>query len=232
MGFDLRYSDLLTLCPQWDDLFVKQTLRFTSGRPSPRILDCGANVGLASLYFKRAYPSARITAFEADPAIHAFLTENLARNGASDVDAVNGAVWTETGEIDFRCEGADSGSIERFAGDLRGVTRRVPAWRLRDLIAKEPVDLLKLDIEGAERAVLEDCVGVLENVRAICLDLHEVDPGRRHTAAVLDLLSREGFVYSLDQLSPLPWRPPVAGPATPFPGCHLCWAVLVRAWRS
>jgi len=46
--YTLQYSDLLTLCPQWDDIFVRRSLAFTTGARAPRILDCGANLGLAS----------------------------------------------------------------------------------------------------------------------------------------------------------------------------------------
>ena len=94
MDLDVRYADLLTLCPQWDDIFVKRTLAFTSASPSPRILDCGANVGLASLFFRRLYPDARITAFEADPTLFAILDANLRANGASSVEARQVALWT------------------------------------------------------------------------------------------------------------------------------------------
>src|SRR6185436_15307574 len=73
MEYNLRYSDLLSFCPQWQDIFVKRALAFTSAGRSPRILDCGANVGLASLFFHRLYPAARITAFEADPALFQML---------------------------------------------------------------------------------------------------------------------------------------------------------------
>src|SRR3954465_2869054 len=69
MEYDLRYSDLLSFCPQWQDIFVRRVLAFRCDTSAPRILDCGANIGLASLFFKRAYPAARITAFEADPAL-------------------------------------------------------------------------------------------------------------------------------------------------------------------
>src|ERR1019366_6730082 len=62
-GYRLRYSDLMNLCPQWQDIFVKHVLDFQCATDAPRILDCGANLGLASLYFKRRYPKARITAY-------------------------------------------------------------------------------------------------------------------------------------------------------------------------
>ena len=86
----------------------------------PRILDCGANVGLASLYFKKRYPEARVTAFEADPAIADVLRGNLLRNGCPDVEVVEAAVWTEEGTVEFCREGADSGTIQDFASGTLG----------------------------------------------------------------------------------------------------------------
>jgi FkbM family methyltransferase len=231
MGYDLGYVDLLTLCPQWQDLFVRQMLRFEADQPAPRIIDGGANIGLASLYFKRLYPSARITAFEADPAIHAVLADNLHRNGAGDVEAVHAALWTSHGEIDFRCEGTDSGSVAEVPLAPTGPVRRVPAVRLRDVLDKEPVDFLKLDIEGAERAVLADCGDSLRQVRALCLELHEFDPSTRSTPEVLTLLENAGFTYALDELIELPSAGGTAERPV-FPGRALAWAVLVRAFRS
>src|SRR5262249_10933617 len=101
LDYELRYSDLLSFCPQWQDIFVKRTLDFRSGEAEPRILDCGANVGLASLYFRRVYPGARITAYEADPALFAMLDVNLAANRAADVERIHAALWTTTGTLTF-----------------------------------------------------------------------------------------------------------------------------------
>ncbi len=230
-GYDLDFPDLLTLCPQWYDIFVDGSLDFQSSTAAPRILDCGANVGLASLYFKRRYPAARITAFEADPAIAALLEGNLRRNGAADVEVRRAAVWTGDGDVSFRAEGADAGAIDGVGLSGRGAVVRVAAVRLADVIAQEPVDLLKLDVEGAEAAVLADCELVLSGVRALILDLHEFDPARRQAPVVLDCLRAAGFDYSVGALVEMPDRPPVAGAATPFPGRAMCWAMTVRAWR-
>jgi FkbM family methyltransferase len=231
LDYDLEYVDALTLCPQWLDLFVRETFRVELESEAPRILDCGANIGLATLYFKRRYPKARLTAFEADPAIARALRANLERNGCSDVEVIEGAVWTSDGIVEFFREGADSGTILDFAAGLSGSRASVPSVRLRRILENGPVDLLKLDIEGGEEAVLRDCRDGLRNVQALVLDLHEFDPRRRSSAAVFELLSEAGFAFSLDDLAPLPWRPPVAPAGTPFRGTHLCWSVLLRAWR-
>lgn len=232
MDYDVRYSDLLTFCPQWEDIFVKRTLAFTSASPAPRILDCGANVGLASLFFRRLYPQARITAFEADPALCAILKTNLQANGASEVETRHAALWTSTGSLTFQCEGSDSGMIGSLPGVIDGTSTTVPSLRLRDVIDEGPVDLLKLDIEGAEDAVLADCEPVLHRVKAVVMDLHEFDPSVRQAPRVLELLTRAGFSYSIDEFVPLTWREPLAGADTPFPGRAMQWAMTVRAWRT
>jgi len=232
MEYDLRYSDLLSFCPQWQDIFVRRTLDFASASPAPRILDCGANVGVASLFFLRRYPHARITALEADPTLFAILDANLNANAAQTVERKHVAVWTTAGSLTFRSEGSDSGMIESLPGAVDGRSVVVPSLRLRDLIAGErAIDLLKLDIEGAEDVVLADCEPVLDRVRAIVMDLHEFDPATRQAPRVLELLTRAGLTYAIDEFVPLTWRQPTADASSPFPGKALTWAMTVRAWR-
>jgi len=232
LDYDLQYSDLLSFCPQWQDIFVKKALEFRPSTDTPRILDCGANVGLASLYFKRAFPGARISAFEADPAIFALLNANLETNGAVDVERIHAALWTSNGTLTFQCEGSDSGMIGGLSGAVAGRPVVVPSLRLRDLLTKERIDLLKLDVEGAEDAVLRDCADVLVNVRAIVMDLHEFDPATRQAPRILELLSVLGFAYVVDDFVSLPWRPPSTPGDSPFPGRATNWAMTVRAWRK
>jgi FkbM family methyltransferase len=232
LDYELQYADLLSVCPQWHDIFVNGALEFRAASETPRILDCGANIGLASLFFKRRFPAARITAYEADPALFAIARANLAANGAADVDVVNAAVWTAAGRVTFRAEGTDSGMIDGLAGGVAGPAVEVPSLRLRDILAAGPLDLLKLDIEGAEDAVLADCEPVLDRVSAIVMDLHEFDPSVRQAPRVLDRLTRAGFVYAVDEFVPQPWRPPVTSSDTPFPDRALVWSMTVRAWRA
>jgi FkbM family methyltransferase len=232
LDYELRYSDLLSFCPQWQDIFVKRTLEFRSRTETPRILDCGANVGLASLYFKRLYPQARVTAYEADPSLFAMLDANLARNGAAEVERTHAALWTTNGTLTFQCEGSDSGMIGSLPGAVAGRSTAVPSLRLRDVLQQGPIDLLKLDIEGAEDAVLDDCADVLGNVRALVMDLHEFDPAVRQAPRVLERLTRAGFEYAVDDFVSLTWRQPLAAESSPFPGRSMNWAMTVRAWRA
>jgi FkbM family methyltransferase len=232
LEYDIEYADLLSFCPQFHEIFVQRGLTFRATGASPRILDCGANVGAASLFYKREYPGARITAYEADPSLCAMTTRNLERNGAGDVEVVHAALWTSNGQVTFRAEGSDSGMIDGLAGvvDAKGVT--VPSLRMRDILERDRIDLLKLDIEGAECAVLEDCEPVLDHVNAIVMDLHEFDPRDRQSPRVFECLTRAGFVYSVDDLLQQHWRQPLAAADAPFPKMPLVWTMTVRAWRA
>ncbi len=177
---------------------------------------------------RQRYPRATITAFEADPVLAAICRRNLAANAAADVDVQAAAVWTADGDIEFICEGADSGAIASLDPPVLGEKQVVPAVRLRDRL-REPIDLLKIDIEGAEVPVLEDCRAALHTVRNMVIDLHEFDPARRRTGQLFDLLAAAGFAFDIRSLSPLPWRAPHV--QSPFPDPSPVWAVTVRAWR-
>ncbi|MEW6320190.1 MAG: FkbM family methyltransferase [Acidobacteriota bacterium] len=229
LDLDLAYTDAWSLGPQWHDIFVRESLAFTPASPAPRILDCGANIGLASIWLKRRFPEARITAFEADPALAAVLRENLAANRCADVEVVEAAVWRAAGRVSFRCEGSDSGAIADVAADTPGRDAELAAVRLRDWLA-EPVDLVKLDIEGAELDVLEDCADRLEAIRALQMEVHDFSPARRLLPRCLGLLDRAGFRYALDDFAVASWRDG-ARVEGPFRHAVPSWIVLVRAWR-
>jgi len=121
--------------------------------------------------------------------------------------------------------------ISSLPGAVVGRAQTVPSLRLRDVLEEGSVDLLKLDIEGAEDIVLADCEPALQGVKAIVMDLHEFDPRVRQAPRVLELLSRAGFSYAIDEFVALPWREPVTGADSPFPGRAMQWAMTVRAWR-
>jgi len=227
--YRIEFADAGSVWPQWDEIFLHQSLAFETREANPRILDCGANVGIASIYFKQRYPNARITAFEADPSLAEMCRRNLQSNSASDVDVQASAVWTEDGPIEFVAEGSDSGAVAVLEPSMTGQRIVVPAVRLRDWL-HEPIDLLKIDIEGAELAVLQDCLDRLHHVRNISIDLHEFDSAHRQTGDVFRLLTNAGFTFDLKSLVPLPWRTPQV--QSPFPNPAPMWAVLVRAWRS
>jgi FkbM family methyltransferase len=229
-GMDIGYVDAASAAVQWKDIFVERTFEFSPRMISPRILDCGANIGLAALWLKQRFPAARITAFEPDRGVCETLRQNLTRNGAADVEVIEAAVWKSDATVRFRREGADAGAVHDVAADTPGDLVSVRAVRLRDWVARERIDLLKLDVEGAELDVLLDVADVLSNVQAVHVEIHDFDPARRLLPECLLLLERAGFTYALGHLLPAAWRP-AAGQDGPFARTLTSWITLVRAWR-
>ncbi|MFZ5953311.1 MAG: FkbM family methyltransferase [Candidatus Rifleibacteriota bacterium] len=177
---------------QYKDIFVDEIYRFECSKP-PLILDCGANIGISVLYFRKLFPEARIIAFEPDLEIFKTLEKNIRANFAgSDIKLFNSAVWINNGQMSFLSDGADGGKVEASGESL------VNCVRLRDFIEENGhVDLIKMDIEGAEGAVLADCSGVLDNVDRLFIEFHSKDFSNFGLSDVLKILENASFSYYL-----------------------------------
>jgi FkbM family methyltransferase len=159
---------------------------------SPRlIVDAGANVGSATLWFREHFPGVRVIAIEPNP--NAF--ERLERNVGNDpnVELVNAALAAEDGKAYFSCEPMTPvGHLQEHAGPGVVEVDTVTLDTVRDRFADgTPVDMFKLDVEGAEWQVL---AGSLAGVGTIAIEIHEPVPGNRDPDEVLrEIAEREGF---------------------------------------
>lgn len=197
LGWKVRYLGRDNLRLLFSEIFARQTYRFTSATATPTILDCGANIGMATLFFKWIYSDAHIIAFEPDPATFRILQHNISANRLQNVVAHNLALSGEDGEIPFHLPEAGSLMMSALSGRAGGKTITVPARRLSAFINGE-VDLLKLDVEGMEGPVLRDLEesGKLLQIRQAIIEVHHNLPGSpTNLACVLQLLERSGFRY-------------------------------------
>jgi FkbM family methyltransferase len=197
LEYNIRVADCLSFIFQFKDIFVKQSYKFATESDSPVIYDCGANIGIGCIYFKHLYPKSHVTAFEADPAIAEILKTNLARNSITDVEVIPKAVWINQNGVTFMPDGADGGSINESSGGIR-----VPTIRLRDyLTAGKTIDLLKIDIEGAEVPVLEDCGDALKTVQNLFVEYHSWHGQRQQLDRLLSIITKAGFHYYLEPVT-------------------------------
>jgi FkbM family methyltransferase len=115
------------------------------------VVDAGAHVGTFAA--TAAAHATQVVAVEPNPDNLSLLRANLARNGIDNVEIVEGALWPGEGEVELAMAGPTSaGSI---VGDGDGTTLTVPTVDLDALVRRVgAVDLLKVDIEGAEFEVL------------------------------------------------------------------------------
>ena len=140
------------------------------------ILDVGANVGMAAVWFHLLTGGARLACVEPDPRNQPLLRRNLAANGV-DHTVFPCAVSTRPGRARLMM-GLDTGwsSLEHVGlhAHTSGVeveTRRIPDFL--DELGWARCDLLKLDVEGLERDLFADAAAWLPRVGRIVFELHE-----------------------------------------------------------
>lgn len=197
LGWNIEHLGRLNLILLYSEIFARQSYRFASSRADPVIFDCGANIGMATLYFKWLYPKARITAFEPDPSTFRVLKTNIERNHLENTVAHNLALGEVDGGIDFHVPEPGSLMMSALSSRTNGQTISVACKRLSGFITG-PVDLLKLDVEGMEGPVLQDLAdtGKLSLVHEAIIEVHHNLPNSPATLGhILQLLECASFHY-------------------------------------
>jgi FkbM family methyltransferase len=174
-----------------------------SVRTDPLIVDAGANIGLATLWFARTWPAARVLAFEPSPDACAAVERTVEANDLGGV-TLHPAALTADGRTVHLSQSADRPASPTAAirsdGEVADSEVAVDSLRLSDVLAdEERIDLLKLDVEGSEHEVVEDLraagtLGRIDNVVA------EVTSGRHRPpiGPTITALEEAGLVVQVE----------------------------------
>ena len=181
----LGSTDMLVL----EEMFQTAEYRFVESLNEVRcIVDLGANAGFSLRYWNRLFPEARMLAVEPEPQNVRMCQLNVAA-----------ALFSEQVTVVPACVGGTRRKVnlqgdEEWAyrmNELRtGHEQTVDVLPLSELLEiyfpNETIDLLKCDIEGAERELFADCRSWIPRVRAIAIELHP-PYGREDLLADLNL---------------------------------------------
>src|SRR2546425_631059 len=171
------------------------------------IIDAGANVGLTALYLARSFPGARVFCLEPERTNHDLCRVNVAANHLDNVTVDRAALWSDDGPVrvlpgirdgrewSFRVGAANSpGRSDECAEGMRVRT-------LMERHGLESVDIMKIDIEGAEKtlfAASDDVSYWLPRTRFVAIEIHDPE-GQR---LIVPLLERHGFfVFNRGELT-------------------------------
>jgi FkbM family methyltransferase len=163
-------------------------------RPGMSVVDAGANIGVHTIYFAKAVgATGQVLAFEPQRALYQILCANLALNRIANVVAVNAGLGAEAGtslvpRIDYLRGG-------NFGGVVLGKARNgeeVPVKTL-DSRGLNSCDLIKIDVEGMEQAVLEGAKTLLEQYKPLLYV--ENDRADKSKDLIEWLLAREYRLY-------------------------------------
>jgi FkbM family methyltransferase len=202
LDLDVGFFDYYWLVEMYEEIFLRKHYHFESKNSDPVIIDVGSNIGLSILFFKKLFPCAKVLAFEPDPETFEVLARNVSENRLDGVRLLNQAVYDRSESVFLYGDRGTPGSPQRSLRSERmaGVRRAVPATRLSEHITG-PVDFLKVDIEGAERVVIDDLEtsGKLPLVKRMAIEYHHhLDAEEDSLSGVLGALERNGFGYQLE----------------------------------
>ncbi|HUX35681.1 MAG TPA: FkbM family methyltransferase [Candidatus Paceibacterota bacterium] len=202
LGIEFSFSDYGVFSHLWREIFVTESYAFSSDTDSPTIIDVGSNIGMSICYFKKCYPKAKVIGFEPDPESFSYLKKNIELNKFSDVSIHNVAISANEGTLTFYQDKAVGASLVNSlkSSAMHGkktTSINVPSRKLSGFINGK-VDLMKIDIEGAEYGVFQEITGKLHNVHNIFLEVHQGEGIENEPIGeLLKTLEDSGFRYAI-----------------------------------
>lgn len=162
--------------------------------PPKLIIDGGANAGYVSVYYAAAYPDAHIIAVEPDKENCEITRANCA--AYPNVEVVQGALWPTEDPVQIANPDSESWGfrVEETEGDTTQTSPGITIPRLLEMAEVDTIDLLKLDIEGAEEALFShEDLSWLDHVRVVVIEVH----GPAAETAVRNALRGRPFAETL-----------------------------------
>lgn len=165
-------------------------------RPGMTAVDCGAHIGEYTALFSRLVGDAgSVHSFEPDPTVFSYLGRNVVRNGLDNVVLNHTAVAAEVGSEAFATHTDPTmSSLVRFSSTLAPAVVEVAVTTLDAYAAANhlhALDALKVDVEGAELAVLQGGRETLAGLRPGVVFVECDNP--HGFPDVCDLLRRHGY---------------------------------------
>lgn len=198
----LRTTDV-ALCRE---ILIRGQYECDLTHPPRVIVDAGANIGLASVFYANKYPDARIIAIEPEKSNYAMLVKNTACY--PNVTTVQAALWNRNTEIELVDRGSGHTAFQTREGaaaptpDAVSKVRAMTVDRLMDEFDIDAIDLLKIDIEGAEKELFDAPDAWIRRTGVMAIEVHEhLRPGAnasiQEAAADFESVWTEGEVTYL-----------------------------------
>lgn len=170
-------------------------------RPGMTVIDGGANIGQYSLLASSAVGSSgSVHSFEPVPRTFAGLESNVARNHLTNVSINRVALWNEESELTLSLAAGFEHNLGAYSAMVNGGSSvTAPAMALDQYAAVNrlsSVDLMKMDIEGAELLAVDGAIEVLKRFRpSILMEVREdmLTRSASTTANLWDRLSALGY---------------------------------------
>ena len=160
------------------------------------IIDAGANVGYATVYFNSVYPAALYISIEPDENNYTLLEENCRLNKMQNCYLLNRGLWSSNVYLELANENSNTGTWG-FSFKESEVPTHVQAMDFKELLRERnctEIDILKIDIEGAEEILFNEenyMKDILSVTKVIGIEIHDHLASR---ITIIKQLKNAGFV--------------------------------------
>lgn len=188
-----------TLRYLFKEIFVDSCYSCTPNTEEPFILDCGANIGFATFYFKDCWSNSTIHAFEPAPDTFSLLEKNVLANRLKNVHLHNIALGLNAGKTQLYCETDKQGSLRASTMAWRLPAEKtfavtVPVEPVSKFI-EDKIDILKIDVEGSEDKVIQEleASGKINQVMTAIIEYHWLPERDSELGVMKKILLGSGF---------------------------------------
>lgn len=159
--------------PQTERLMEKYRAMLEANK-TPLIIDCGANIGLASLWFAKLLPEAKIIAIEPDNENYELLKRNTEHLGERHL-SIKGGIWNKQEALSIANPQNGAASFQLKASQTKD-DQGIASYTMDQLCSMggsdEPL-IIKLDIEGSQAALFESNTDWVARAHLITLELDD-----------------------------------------------------------
>ncbi len=185
------------------EIFSENCYYYELEKDDPLIIDAGAHIGMATLYFKTLFPLSRIIAFEPVPYNFRILEKNIHENQLDNVELFQAVVAPKGGVLRIQ-EPIGEGAWRSGAGIIpkgwKGIQDnqeiKVEAIGIQDIL-REKIDIFKMDIEGMEYEVIRNAGPMIRNVKNWIIEAH---PRKDHRIEeIVKILQQNGYKLEISK---------------------------------
>lgn len=166
--------------PTYEQIFINRDYNFSITKEPEIIIDAGANIGLASIYFANQYPNSQVIAIEPELSNFKLLEVNV--SPYKNVIPLQAALWHRNEEINLIDPGlgewafmteSKNEELQSEENIVRNTVQAITVDRIIDQFNLNRIDILKIDIEGAEKEVFTNPSSWIHKVDTMIVELHE-----------------------------------------------------------
>jgi FkbM family methyltransferase len=156
----------------FNEILIKEQYAFIKSLSLKTIIDAGGNEGYSAIYFASKFPNAKIITIEPEIKNYEVLVKNTLFY--PNIITLNNALYSEEKDVNIIDPNYGKWGYRIFGnGKILNTIKTITIEKLIENYNLEYVDFLKIDIEGSEKEVLENCENWIDKIKIIWVEDHE-----------------------------------------------------------